>query len=166
MFALFQSAQVALLLRHEHVRQRISLHEDRNDEKEHQAADHSSKHTQQDAQAPPSLPVRIIKDRFCHCWIVNHHRKRLAEAGQSGIALEYPAELYQREGAITLSIPYHGKAHGTGAAELALFFADDHGRAGVAALLCLPPSSSRRRHLGLWRHRQELAGSRHFWRYR
>src|ERR1051326_1833186 len=85
--ALLQCAKIALLLRHQHVRQRVRLQEYRYDKEEHQGADHRAKHTQQDAQAPPSLPGRIIKNGFCHCWMCTNYRKRQAEAGQSGIAL-------------------------------------------------------------------------------
>src|SRR5690348_1767982 len=130
--------------------QRVRLQKHRYDKEEHQCADHRAKHTQQDAQAPPSLPVRIIKNGFCHCWMCTNYRKRQAEAGQSGIALSCLSSCTTWECAITLGILLHDQTYCTGAAQLAVLPAADNRRAGLTALLCFWFSSRCRRHLDLW----------------
>jgi hypothetical protein len=48
---------------------------------------------------------------FAIAGCITNHRKRQGEAGQSGIALAYPSELYRRECAFTLGHSSHGKTH-------------------------------------------------------
>src|SRR5262249_55341924 len=66
---LLDRPQVSLEHRQAQMRQSGWPKKDSYDKEDNKGCDHNAKHVEQRAQAPPPLPLRIIKDRFCHCWV-------------------------------------------------------------------------------------------------